>query len=147
MNVKKLSVGERFLGGAALFLLIDLLFLPWHRVGFRLFGASVHESRSAVESPNALLGVLALLVVAAIIAHVVLSEFTSVKLPALPISWHRADFMAAIAVAGLLLLKLLVETDALSYGAWLGIIASGVLVYGGYLRDREEEPSPAEPAL
>jgi hypothetical protein len=138
MDFKKLSLGTRVLGGAGVFLLIDLLFLPWHRISVSLPGvARVTETSTGVQSPNAFLGLLAFLVVAALVAQVVISEFTQVQLPEIPMSWGRAGLLAAAGVAGLLLIKLVSETSFLGFGAWLAIIAAGALVYGGFLRNRE----------
>ncbi|HEY3239212.1 MAG TPA: hypothetical protein VGL92_06605 [Acidimicrobiia bacterium] len=142
--VKKLSLGERILGGAGVFLILDLLFLPWHRISVGIPGiARITESRSGLQSPNGFLGLLAFLVVAALVAHVVISEFTKMELPEIPVSWGQADLLGAAGVAVLLLLKLVMETDFLGFGAWLAILAAGVLVYGGFLRNQEmSTPSP-----
>lgn len=138
MDFKKLSPGTRVVGGAGVFLLVDLLFLPWHRISVDLPGvARVTESASGIQAPNAFLGLLAFLVVAVVVAQVVISEFTQVQLPAITMSWGRADLLAAAAVAGLLLIKLVTETSFLGFGAWLAVVAAGALVYGGFLRNRE----------
>jgi hypothetical protein len=142
MDLKKLSTGERVLGAAGLFLVVDLLFLPWHRISF----LGISESRSAVEAPNSFLGVLALLVVVALVAHIVVREFTSVKLPDIHVSWARADLLAAVAVAALLILKMAMETNYLGIGAWLAMAATGVLLYGAWSLDRET-PVESTPAL
>ncbi|HLF40146.1 MAG TPA: hypothetical protein VI854_01600 [Acidimicrobiia bacterium] len=141
MDLKKLSPAERIIGAAGLLLLVDLLFLPWHRVSFGFGDFRVTSSRSGVESPNGFWGLLALLLVLALVTHIVLSEFTTVKLPTLPVSWGQADFYAGIAIAVLLLLKLVLETSALAFGAWLAVICAGALVYGGYQRYREVQGS------
>jgi len=134
--IKKLSLGQRTLAAAGVFLLLDMLFLPWHRsVGIPGIGMSA--SSGAFQSPDGFLGLLAFLVVAALVAHVVLSEFTSLKLPEIPMSWGRADMIAAGAVAGLLVLKFVMETSFLGIGAWLALPAAGALAYGGYLRNQE----------
>ncbi len=142
MDLKKLSLGERIMSLAGVLLLFDLLFLPWHRISFG-FGdfASTSVSRSGVQSPNGFLGLLAALVAVAIVARVVLSEFTTVKLPTLAVSWERADLIAGAAVAAMLVLKLVVETSALSIGAWLAVPLAAALVYGGYQRSHEIAPS------
>jgi hypothetical protein len=72
---------------------------------------SLGERIMSLESPNAFLGLLAALVAVAILVRVVISEFTTIELPHLPVSWERADLFAAAAVAALL--------------------------YGGYQRTRE----------
>ena len=138
MDFKKLSYGTWVLGGAGVFLLVDLLFLPWHRISVALPGvARVTETSSGVQAPNAFFGLLAFLVVAAMVGQVIISEFTQVQLPEIPMSWGRADLFAAAGVAGLLLIKLVTETSFLGFGAWLAVVATGGLVYGGFLRNRE----------
>ncbi len=139
--LKKLSLGERIMGAAGLFLLIDLLFLPWHRISVGLPGiARITETRSGVQSPNGWLGLLAFVIVVALVAQLINKEFTLVPLPEIPVSWGRADLLGSGAVAALLLVKLVMETDFLGYGAWLAIVAAGAMVYGGYLLDREVAP-------
>ena len=133
MNLNSLSLGERIMSIAGILLLFDLIFLPWHRVDLGILSVS----RSGTQSPNGFLGLLAVLVVVAILAHIVVSEFTTIDLPRLPVSWERADFFAAAAVAALLMLKLVRETSALAVGAWLAIPLAAALLYGGYQRSRE----------
>jgi hypothetical protein len=146
MDLKKLSLGMRIMSLASVLLLFDLLFLPWHRISLGLagFGSST-ISRSGVQSPNGYLGLLAALVVVAIVARIVLSEFTTVELPTLPVSWQRADLLAGVAAAALVALKLVLETSYLSIGAWLAIPLAAALLYGGYQRSREITPD-ASPA-
>ena len=133
MDLKNLSLGERIMSLAGVLLLIDLVFLPWHRIDLGI----VSVNRSGLQSPNGFLGLLAALVAMAIVARVVISEFTTIELPRLPVSWEQADLIAAAAVAALLLLKLVLETSFLSVGAWLAIPLAGALLYGGYQRTRE----------
>ena len=133
MDLKNLSLGERIMSLAGVLLLVDLLFLPWHRIDLGILTVS----RSAIQSPNGFLGLLAALVAVAIIVRVVISEFTTIELPHLPVSWERADLFAAAALAALLMLKLVLETSFLSIGAWLAIPLAAALLYGGYQRTRE----------
>jgi len=148
MDLKKLSLGARIMSLASLLLLFDLLFLPWHRISLGIAGlGSSTVSRSGIQSPNGFLGLLAALVVVAIVARFVLSEFTTVELPTLPVSWQRADLLAGAAVAAVVVLKLVLETSYLSIGAWLAIPLAGAVLYGGYQRSRESTPKPdASPA-
>jgi hypothetical protein len=145
-KLRKLSMGEKMIGGAGVFLILDLLFIPWHRIEVSGFGFTVSSSRSAIESPNGLFGLLALLLAAALVARILIGEFTQVKLPELPITWARAEFIGVLAVAALLAVKLIVETTALAFGAWLALAAAAVMVYGGWLRDHQAA-HPAAPAL
>ncbi len=61
------------------------------------------------------------------------------KLPDLPVTWDKAIFYGAAATLGLLLLKLLLETDYLGFGAWLGILLAAGMTYGGYLKFQAEK--------
>jgi len=143
MDLKRLSPGERCMALAGVLLVLDLLVLPWHRISIGIGPFGVTASRSGIESPNGFLGLLALLVSVAIVARIVVSEFTAVELPALPVSWAQADLIGGAAVAALVLLKLVAETSYLSVGAWLADPLAAVMAYGGYLRSRE---TPAEPS-
>ena len=145
MDLKRLSMGERCMALGGVLLFLDLIILPWHRIsiGFGSFG--VTASRTGIQSPNGFLGLLAALVAVAVVARVVVSDFTSVELPTLPISWPRADLLAGVAAAALVLLKLIVETSYLSIGAWLAVPLAGAMLYGGYLRSRETKPTAAQP--
>ncbi len=133
MELDKLSMSDKIIGATGIVLIIDLLFLPWHSIDLGPFGGSV--TRTAIESPNSFYGVLALLLTIAVVAVTLLRVFKpETKLPDLPVSWDQAIFFAAVAVAALLLLKLLVETDALGFGSYLGILLAGGMAYGGFLK-------------
>ncbi|MDQ1491788.1 MAG: hypothetical protein QOJ23_4302, partial [Actinomycetota bacterium] len=54
-----------------------------------------------------------------------------------PVTWERADLIAGVAAAALVLIKLIAETSYLSIGAWLAVPLAGALAYGGYLRSQE----------
>jgi len=144
---KKLSRGDQVVGGAGVLLVINLLFLPWHhvRVGFGPF--HVTANRSALESPNAFWGWLALLLAIAMVAHVVLARFTKVELPKLPVTWGRASFIGGVATLAVLLLKLVLKTDFLGVGAWFGVILGAGMAYGGFLHNAEEEQTAVPPEV
>lgn len=132
MDLDKLSLSDKIIAATGIVLIIDLLFLPWHSVDAGPFG---DYTRSGVESPNSFWGVLALLltivVVAATLVRVLKPE---TKLPDLPVTWDRAIFFGTAATLVLLFLKLVMETDALGFGAWLGILLAAGMTYGGYLK-------------
>ena len=133
MDLSKLTTAEKIILGAGIVLIIDLVFLPWHSVDL-VIGT---YTRSGIESPNSFWGILALLVAIAMVAVVVVTRFTTAKLPDLPMPLPQAMFIAGIVVAALLALKLVSETDALGFGAWLGILLAAAMAYGGYLMRSE----------
>lgn len=143
MDLSKLTMGEKVIGAAGVVLLIDLLFLPWHKIDLGI----VSVSRSGIESPNSFWGILALLVAIAMVVVVVVTRFTTTKLPDLPVPLGQAMFFAGIALAALLVIKLIVETSFLGFGAYLGILLGGAMAYGGFLYRKEAGDAPAAPPL
>lgn len=137
MDLKRLSMAERVMSLAAVLLLLDLLILPWHRISVGLGAFGFTSSRSGLESPNGFLGLLAAIVAIAVVAWIMLANFSSVTLPALPVSDGQVGLIAGGVLVGLVLLKLVLETSFLSVGAWLAVPLSGAVLYGGYLRSRE----------
>jgi hypothetical protein len=133
VDLNKLTMGEKIIAGAGILLVVDLLFLPWHDIDFG-FGS---VSRSATESPNGFYGLLALLLTIAIIVVLALRNFTDAKLPDLPVPWPQAIFYACLAVLALLVIKLIVETDFLGFGAWLGLLLAAAMAYGGFQLSKE----------
>lgn len=131
-SINDLDNNEKIIGGAGVLLIIFLLFLPWHSVDTP-FGSF---TRTAVESPNGFYGVLALLVTIVMVAQLGLSKFTSVELPNPPVPWARVHMIGAIVVLALLVLKLLVETDALGFSSYLSVILAGGMTYGAVMLDR-----------
>ncbi|MEO6206860.1 MAG: hypothetical protein ABIP77_02750 [Candidatus Limnocylindrales bacterium] len=137
MDLSKLTMGEKIIGGAGIVLVLDLILFPWHDF--------VLLTRTGIQSPNAFWGVLALLVAIAMVAVVVVTRFTTTKVPDLPVPLGQAMFIAGIVVAALLLLKLITETRLLAFGAYLGILLGGAMAYGGFLYRKEAGDAPAVP--
>ncbi len=142
MDFNKLSKGERIVLVAGVLLVIDLLFLPWHRIRLSVLGVGVTETATGVQAPNGGWGVLALLITLVMIGQIVAARFTSARLPRPPVPWGQVHLFAGIAVLVLLLIKLVAETDFLGFGAWLGIILAAALAFGGFTISKEPEVSP-----
>lgn len=137
----KLTNAEKITGGAAILLVLDLLIFPWHS-----FDAGVVSfSRTGLQSPNAFWGWLALLGALALVAVIALPKFTDFKLPPLPIEYKDAVFYTGAAAGGVLILKLVLETSQLGFGAFLGIVLGAAVAYGGYQYREEGGPAGAPP--
>ncbi len=136
-----LATGEKLLLGAGALLALDLLLLPWHDIIF--------VNRTALQSPNALWGWLAFLVALATVVWLVLTRFTTTKLPALPVPLARAETIAGIAAGALVLVKLIVETSFLGAGAYIGVALGAAMAAGGVMVSRTPgtpgTPGPAGP--
>jgi hypothetical protein len=136
MDFKKLTQGERIVSIAGVILIIDLLFLPWHKVSTVVFGQTISGTASAIESPNGFYGVLALLLTIVMVG-VVIARLAGAKLPDLPLPLGQILMILGIAVFVLLLIKLLAETDFLGFGAYLGILLGAAVAFGGYSINKE----------
>ena len=135
MDLSKLSRGDRIVVIAGGLLVIDLLFLPWISVTVPFIGTVV--SYTGISAPNAFLGFLAALVTAAMVAQIIVSRFTSAKIPDLPVPWPRAHMLGGLVVLGFLVLKLILHANLLGYGAYLGILFAAGLAFGGYTVNQE----------
>jgi hypothetical protein len=126
VDLAKLSRDDMIAGGLGLFLVIDLLFLPWYSASDPFTGGTV--TASATSAPYSIWGVLALLVVVAFVADLALERFAGAQLPA--IGGSRATTRTALAGGTLafMVIKLLAHTGDLGFGAWLGLVAAVALV-------------------
>jgi len=120
VDLAKLSRDDMIVGGLGIFLLIDLLFLPWYSVD--VFTAS------ATSAPYSIWGVLALLVAIAFVADLALERFGQNTLPVIGSS--RATTRTALAGGTLafMVIKFIAHTSNLGLGCWLGLVAAIALV-------------------
>jgi len=134
MDFNKLTQGERIVLIAGVLLIIDLLVLPWHNIEL---GGLVDVNRTAVQSPNAFYGVIALILTIVMVGQIIAAKLAGAKLPDLPIPWGTVHLIAGIAVFALLLLKLVVETNFLGFGAYLGLLLAAAVAFGGFSISKE----------
>lgn len=129
----RLSQGERAVLLAGLFLILDLFSFPWYKSDLLLLVLG-DNTRTAIQSPNALPGTLAFLVAVAMVAQVVMTKFTNQRVnPALA----RLQPVGGMAVVALLAWKLASRTADLSVGCYLGLLLAVALAYGGLKMGRE----------
>jgi hypothetical protein len=146
VDLNKLSLGDRLVAGLGIVEFLLLFIVPWHSVD--VFGETftlspIEGDGTAVAWPAA----LALIVLAALVVVVLVRKLApQVNLPELPIAWNQAIFYAAIAVPVLLFLKLILETDSLSFWAYILVLIGAGIAYGGFLISKEPETSTAPPA-
>ncbi|MDZ7679587.1 MAG: hypothetical protein U5K29_13685 [Acidimicrobiales bacterium] len=141
VDLNKLTMGDKIVGGTGIVLIIGLLFFPWHSVSAGPFS----ESFSALSTNNTFWAIIALLLTIAVVGVVLAEKLGNVDLPDLPIPWNDAKFYATIAVLALLLLKLITDTDFLGWGAWVNIILAAGMTYGGFLIKQEGASAGSTP--
>ncbi len=128
MNVSNVSREDQILGGLALLLVIDLLFLPWFSISL----GPLTATSTASGAPDGWLGVLAVLAALALIADLAVERFSpQTTLPAINNSRTHTRFVLACAAAAFVVLKFLfhIHFSYFGFGFWLGIILAAALVY------------------
>lgn len=145
MDLNKLSLGTKLVAGLGILEFLLLFIVPWHSVD--IFGETftikpLEGDGDAVAWP----AFLALIVLIAVVAIVLLRALSpQTKLPDLPITWTQAIFYGAIAIPVLLFLKLILQTDYLSFWAYVLILIGAGIAYGGFLISQEPEEAAAGP--
>ena len=131
MDFQKLERRFQLMLPSAPILLLFLIFAPWHQFGSGSWGMS----QSAIQAPNALLGVIALLTVVISMLISFAQVLGSDKLPDSPKgkSWEEVVFLVSAVMLGALFLKLILEASFLGWGAWACISAAAIHFYGSYI--------------
>jgi hypothetical protein len=130
MDVSKFTRDELILGGIALLLVIDLLFLPWFDISVGLGTFKVSATSTATGSPDGWLGVLAVLVTLALMAYLVLERLGDGELPTLGGSPATTRLALAAVAAGFVALKFLfnIHFSLFGIGFWGAVVLSVALV-------------------
>ncbi len=119
------------MGGLAVLLALDLLFLPWASLSVGSGAISISISSTATGTPDGWLGVLGLLAVLVLLADLVVDRVSpQTQLPS--IRGSRAATREALAWAAAVLLgfKLLLHLgSAGGFGFWLAVVLTGGLVF------------------
>jgi hypothetical protein len=135
-SFQKMPLGEKIILPASVILLIDS-FLPWYHVNIcaGLSDLCGSINRSGWQSPGAIWSILATLIGVIMGVLVVLTRFTTVKMPALPqgVTMARLYLGLGAAAALFVLIKLIDESSHLGFGFFIGIICVAALVAGGFL--------------
>ena len=134
MDTSRVTLGDKIVAGAAIALIVDLAFLPWHQVFS--FGST------ALDPPGGWWGTLALLLSLAIVGLTAIRRFTTLSLPVLPRPIGEVNLAATVVVLALLLLKLALDSDYLGVGAYAGTVLAGVMVAGASLGKDETDEAP-----
>ena len=119
MDLAKLSREDLIIGALSVFLIIDLLVLPWYSVN-----VGVTITTTATSAPYAVWGILALLADIAFLSDLLADRFSTSQFPA--IGGSQAATRAALAATTLffIAIKFLAETTSLGAGCWLALIAA-----------------------
>src|ERR1017187_6688106 len=136
-TLQQLTRGEKIAGAAGIVLLIGIIAFPWYHVGIPGYNVN------AMSGPGSFFGVLAFIVLIALLAEVAIRRFTTVQLPDLPVSWSAAETYGAIAVLALLAIKILFHIGNFGWGFYADLAAAIVLVYGAVAMGRAPQARQA----
>jgi len=128
MNTANFTRDDWIIGGVALLLVIDLLFLPW----FDLSAGPFSISLTATDAPSGWAGILAVLAAIALIADLAIERMSpQTTLPAVNSSRVETRFVLACVTAVFVFLKFVfnVHFSDFGFGFWLGVILTAGLVY------------------
>ena len=143
MNVDNVSRDDWILGGVALLLVIDLLFLPWFSISVGLLSLT----STATGSPDGWLGFLAVLAALALIVDLAVERLSpQTVLPAVNNSRTHTRLILAGVVALFVALKFLfhIHFSYFGFGFWAAVVLTIALVYFA-LQARNASPRTARP--
>jgi hypothetical protein len=128
VNFAAVSRDDWILGGLALLLVIDLLFLPWFSISLGPFSASL----TATDAPDGAFGILAVLAAIAVIVDLGVERFApQAKVPAINNSRTQTRFILVCATAVFVALKFVfnIHFSDFGFGFWLAVVLTVGLVY------------------
>lgn len=153
LHLERLSREDWVLGTLAVLLVLDLLVLPWFSFGATISvgsaTVSIGGSLTAVDAPDAWLGVLALLSCAFLVADLGFERLSpATHLPSIAADRETTRFVLACTAAGLIALKFMFHLGRfgeLALGFWLAVLLVAALV-AMTRRLRQVEPAVARAA-
>jgi hypothetical protein len=153
LHLERLSGEDWLLATLGMLLVFDLLVLPWFSFGATISvgsaTVSIGGSLTAVDAPDAFLGVLALLSCAFLVADLGFERLSpQTQLPSIASDRETTRFALACLAAGLIALKFLFHIGRfgeLALGFWLAVLLVGALV-ALTRRVRQTEPA-ASPSV
>jgi hypothetical protein len=136
LHLERLSREDWILAVVAALLVLDLLVLPWFSFGATInvgsATVSIGGSLTAVDAPDAWLGVLAVLSSAFLIADLGFERLSpETRLPSIASDRETTRYILACVAAGLIVLKFLLHIGKfgeLALGFWLGVLLVAALV-------------------
>ncbi len=157
LHLERLSREDWVLGALAVLVILDLLVLPWFSFGATISvgsaTVSIGGSLTAVDAPDAFLGVLALLSCAFLVADLGFERLSpQTRLPSIAADRETTRYILACIAAVLIALKFLFHLGRfgeLALGFWLAVLlVAGLVAMTRRLRQTEPAvaPSAGEPA-
>jgi hypothetical protein len=130
MDLSKFTRDELILGGVAILLALDLLFLPWFEISIGLGSLELSASSTATGAPDGWLGVLAMLASLAVVGDLALERLSNATLPTIGGTRGMTRIALAVLAAACLGLKFLlnVHFGLFGFGFWGAVLLTVALV-------------------
>lgn len=128
MNTANFTRDDWIIGGVAVLLVIDLLFLAWFDIAAGPFSVSL----TATDAPSGWAGILAVLAALVLIADLAIERMSpQTHLPSVGGSRAQTRFAIACVVALFVFLKFILNIHFSDFGIgfWAGVILTVGLVY------------------
>jgi hypothetical protein len=145
--MKRMSTATKILLGGGIVLLLDSFLPYWNRACFGggdVFGTAIPKTCLGVGMWNGV-GILAGILLIALLAEEGLRAAGTGMgtMPQRTIDMTSVGL--ALGTALFVILRVVFNLTAASFGAWLGIILALAIAYGGYMRLQESKAAPAAP--
>jgi hypothetical protein len=144
VDFNKLTTADRVVGASAILFLIAM-FLPWYGLDF---GEGIGTASNSGWD-YFLSGIIPLLLAIVMVAQIVVTRFSTTKLPDIPVPWGMVHLAAGAAILVLLILRTVIGADEggfgieveldRMYGLYVALVAAIGLAVGGYLKSKEPE--------
>jgi hypothetical protein len=130
MDLSKFTRDELILGGVAVLLAIDLLFLPWFEVSVGIGSLTLSASSTATGDPDGWLGVIGVLACVALVTDLALERLSNAELPVVGGTRAATRLALAITAATCVAVKFIlnVHFDLFGFGFWAAVALSVALV-------------------
>jgi hypothetical protein len=132
MSLDSVSRDDWIIGGLALLLIIDLLFLPWFSITVGVGTYSISASSTATGAPDGWLGVLAVIAAIALLVDLAVERLSpQTQMPAIGGSRVNTRFVLAGITAVFVVLKFLfhIHFSYFGFGFWAAVVLTVALVF------------------
>jgi hypothetical protein len=142
--VDKLSTGDKLIMGGGIAYLI-CMFLPWYGID----GAGSNSGWDYFLG-----GIIPLILIGVMVAHVGVTTFTDTEVPEIPVPWNQVHRGLGVTAAVIVLLRLIIGSDVevpfvgdysldRQFGLFLALISAVVVAAGGFTREDTAGPAPS----
>jgi hypothetical protein len=132
MSLDNVSRDDWIVGGLALLLIIDLLFLPWFTFSAGIGSFSVSVSSTATGAPDGWLGVLAVIAAIALLVDLAVERLSpQTTMPMIGGSRSSTRLVLTGITAAFVLLKFLfhIHFSLFGFGFWAAVVLTVALVF------------------